>query len=103
MVGILADSNQFWFQREPRPVMYVPFTQTPPRAIFLAIRGSGDPTRLLPTVRKRLRRIDSTMPLYNPSPMDKLMLETMAAMRITTGMMTVFGVLETWPRSGYTA
>jgi putative ABC transport system permease protein len=93
VIGVVADVNQFWFQREPRPVVFVPHRQANPRGMYLAIRTHRDPLRILPALRERIRKIDPSLPLYNPRSMDQLMQETMSAMRMTTGMMMAFGLL----------
>jgi putative ABC transport system permease protein len=48
---------------------------------------------ILPAIRERIRHLDFTLPLREPRLLRDVMLETMAAMQLTTGMMTVFGIL----------
>ncbi|HYP06477.1 MAG TPA: ABC transporter permease [Bryobacteraceae bacterium] len=93
IIGVVADVQQFWFQQEPRPLIYLPYRQAPPRQLFLALRTHGDPMAVLPAIRERIAAIDPALPLYEPRPMNTVLQETMSAMRMTTGMMTLFGIL----------
>ena len=94
IVGVAGDIHQFWFEKETRPILYLPYRQTMQRSMYLAIRArGGDSMRVLPAVRERMRRLDAALPLREPRPMREVMLETVSAMRMTTGMMTAFGML----------
>lgn len=93
VVGVVSDVQQFWFQQEPRPLIYLPYRQSPPRQVFLAIQTHGSPLTLLPAVRERIAKLDAALPLYEPRSMERVMQETMSVMRMTAGMMMLFGVL----------
>ena len=47
----------------------------------------------LPAARQRIHRLDAMLPFNDTQRMRELMLETLSAMRMTTGMMMVFGLL----------
>jgi putative ABC transport system permease protein len=94
IVGVAGDIHQFWFQKESRPLIYVPYRQSPPPSMYLAMRTAGDPLSVLPTIREQLHRLDPALPLQEPRSMLGVMQETMAAMRLTTGIMSVFGLVS---------
>ena len=92
VVGVVANV-QLWCQQDPRPLVYLPYRQVPPRNLFLALRTHGDPMAVLPVLREQIAKLDATLPLYEPRAMRQVMQETMSAMRLTTGMMMIFGIL----------
>jgi ABC-type antimicrobial peptide transport system permease subunit len=93
IVGVVGDVHQFWFEKDSRPLIYLPYRQAPRRAMYLALRTRGDPMSVLPAVREGIHRLDATLPVLEPRLMRDLMQETLSAMGVTTGMMFVFGVL----------
>lgn len=93
IVGVAGDVNQFWFQKDPQPMVYLPQRQAPRGTMYIALRTTGDAMSVLPGVRDRLRSLDASLPLHDPKTMRDVMQETLSAMSLTTGMMTVFGFL----------
>lgn len=93
VVGVASEVHQFWFQKEPRLLVYVPYRQQTRRALYLAVRTRGNPVEALTGVRQTVRRLDAALPLHDPKPMPELIQETMSGLRLTSGMMFVFGVL----------
>ena len=93
IVGVVGDVHQFWFQKEPRPLLYLPYRQAPQRHMYVALRTRGNPMAVLPAVRERIRGLDRTLPLHDPKIMRSVMQETLSAMRLTTGIMFAFGLL----------
>ena len=73
--------------------MYLPYQQAPQQGMYLAVRARGDPMAELPAVRDRIRRLDATLPIQEPKLMREVIQETVSAMRLTTGMMMIFGML----------
>jgi putative ABC transport system permease protein len=93
IVGVVADVHQFWFQKEPRPLLYLPYRQAPQRSMYVALRAHGDPMALLTGVRQRVRELDPALPVEDPQPLPELMQQTLSGMRLTTGMMMTFGII----------
>lgn len=93
VVGVAGNIHQFWFEKDARSLVYVPYRQVPRRSMFLAVRTHGDPMAVLPAIRERMHRLDPSLPVREPRLMRDVMLETLAAMQLTTSMMMTFGVL----------
>ena len=93
VVGVVGDVHQYWFEQEPRPTLYIPSRQGPWNNMYLVVRTAGDPMSVLPALRDRIRRLDPGLPLHDPKMMRAVMLETLSALKMTTGMMMVFGVI----------
>jgi ABC-type antimicrobial peptide transport system permease subunit len=90
---VAGDVHQFWFEKQPPLMVYLPYRQVPRASMYLALRTHADPAAALPAARERIRRLDASLPLHEPKPMPEVMLESMSAMRLSAGMMTVFGIL----------
>ncbi|HEV8204462.1 MAG TPA: ABC transporter permease, partial [Pyrinomonadaceae bacterium] len=41
IVGVVADIGGYWFEQGPQPMLYLPYTQSPKRTTYLAIRTAG--------------------------------------------------------------
>ena len=93
IIGVVGDVHQFWFEKDPRPLLYLPYRQAHRRSMYLAASMRAEPLSAVPAIREKMRNIDSTLPLGEPRIMRELMQETLSAMRLTAGMMMVFGVL----------
>lgn len=94
IVGVAADVRQNWFEREPGPMLYLPYKQSPNRQMYLVVRTSGDPMSLLPAIREEIRKIDSNLPLFDPKPMPEVIEEAIAGMRTAAGVMAAFGAIS---------
>ena len=63
IVGVVADSKRNPRMAAPAPIVYLPYRQLPTMwSMTLAVRTTGDPTRLLPAIRRVLSELDSTVP-----------------------------------------
>ena len=93
IVGVVGDVHQFWFEKDPRPLLYLPYRQAQVRRVYLAATMRQDPLAAAPAIRQKIRELDPALPLGEPRVMRELMLETLSAMRLTAGMMMVFGIL----------
>jgi putative ABC transport system permease protein len=63
IVGVVGDVKQKSPASKPEPEIYMPFQQHPffANELQIAIRTDGNPTRLIPQVRKRMRRLAPLM------------------------------------------
>jgi len=58
VVGVVGDVRNLRIDRAPRPQVYVPLSRTPPAAMTLVVRTSGDPLHVAAAVRAAVRRLD---------------------------------------------
>ena len=72
---------------------YHPFTQNTRRAITFAIRTGGDPTVVVPDVRRLLAAIDPELPLYDVKTMSQRVEESLARRRTPMVLAVAFGVV----------
>ena len=94
IVGIATNFKQNWFEAEPRPIIYFPYSQAPQRSLTFALRTSGDPLSLVSGVRAVIRNVDPTQPISSFHSMEQEINDSVAPIRIIGLLMIVFGILS---------
>jgi putative ABC transport system permease protein len=94
IVGVVADVRHFGVQRDAPPEFYTPQRQPPSyHGMTVVLRGSGDPSALVPAVRGVVRAVDPDAPLYNVRTMDEMLGRSIAEERVRTALLTLFAAL----------
>jgi predicted permease len=101
VVGIVGDVRARRLQEAPRPQFYLPMAQAPSvawdwiqRSMTLVVRGRDlEPARLTGVLRRTVREVDPTVPIYNVTTMDARLATTLAATRFNTLLMLVLGAV----------
>ena len=91
VVGVVKDVRQFELNIAPKPQVYFPYTQMPyfaPRD--LAIRTSGDPSRLAAAVRNEVWAVDKDQPVSNVSTMEAILAYSVARERFNMLLLAIF-------------
>ena len=87
VAGAVGDDSP---ARPPRPEMYVPDAQEPPRAMALVVRSQAEPMALLPAVRAAVRAVDPDQPLANVRTMDTVIAASVSDRRFSMLLLSVF-------------
>jgi putative ABC transport system permease protein len=69
------------------PMIYVPQTQAPQRAMALVVRAPGDAATLTNAIRNRVLEIDKDQPVYDVKTMDRYLYEDRADTYIVVTML----------------
>jgi putative ABC transport system permease protein len=93
IVGVVRDVKNHSLQRPAEAAIYHTASQFPFRAMYLSVRGSGDPARLAPVVREALRALDPALPLSNVRPMSAVVADSVDQPRFLTYLMSGFAAL----------
>lgn len=97
VVGVVGDVKYSGLDAAPGPTIYVPYTENGwvgwSREMYLVIRGTGNMTDLVPTIRGKLASIDSTIPLGQIRTMQELLDESLGEQRFRTWLITAFAAL----------
>jgi predicted permease len=64
VVGVIKDVHRSDVTRVIRPEVYVSALQVTPRTQTLIVRTAGDPTAIIPAIRRELQALDPQMPLF---------------------------------------
>ncbi len=94
VVGVVEDVMQWDAERPPLPEMYFPYTSEVwgPQWTSLVVRAQGDPGPLSAAIRETVRRIDSQIPLAEPSTMAEILRQSTGRRRFAMLLMTLFAV-----------
>ncbi len=77
IVGIVGDVRQLGLDAEPRPELFLPYTQCPPDEMTFVLRTIVEPHSLIPAAKKEIWRVDPDLPVTDIKTMnDWISLET---------------------------
>lgn len=83
IVGVVGDIKQARIQDGPEPQFYTPHAQDPWEGMTLTVRVSGDnPERVMPDIRRAMRDIDPTMPVYSVQTLEKMLADVIDSHRV---------------------
>jgi putative ABC transport system permease protein len=102
VVGVVSDIRHFGLAAQPRPTIFLHFSQLAPafeqtlgRTTALAIRTSIDPSALVAPIRKALAEIDADLP-SEIRPMNDIISESLAPQKFPTVVVAVFASIALW-------
>ncbi len=93
VVGIVGDVKNYETVDSSEPQIYVPFAQRPARQMTVVVRTSGDPERLVGTVREAVASLDPAEPLSRVFAMDALIGHVTTPFRTISTFVSFFGVV----------
>ena len=93
IVGIVGDTHNQSLDEAPYPQMYMHISQQPTRVFNLVVRGSGEASALVPTLRGQARELDATVPIFNVRSMEEIVADSVARPRFNALLIFLFAVL----------
>jgi putative ABC transport system permease protein len=73
--------------------MYEPSPQNPSSSVYLVVRGSANPSGLIPAIRREVWALDKDLPVNNIRTMNELIYRSKAEPRFRTMLLGFFGVI----------
>ena len=93
VVGVLGDLRDVpWAEGLPGGV-YFSQAQQGSRELFLAVRTEGDPSGLVPSVRRVVRELDPELPLTNVQTLEDVAGAALSTRRFTLTLVGAFGII----------
>jgi len=95
VVGIAENTRRFGLIEDPAVQYYIPIEQAPAWATMrnLMVRPAGDPSRVIPELRRRLQVAMPALPYVNVHPMADFVTPQKRSWRLGATMFGAFGVL----------
>jgi putative ABC transport system permease protein len=87
VVGVSGDIVRDWLMNEPDPMIYVAYSQYPPRSTTFAVRTAGDPDAVARGIEASVRKVDRSLPIYEVKTMNRALYEETSGVRAAANMM----------------
>ena len=93
VVGVVGRVKQDSLDSDPRMAFYLPQTQSPTRAMTVALRSGNDPAGVVGAVKNELRKLDADLPMYYVRTMQQRVDESLARRRFSMLLLAVFAAV----------
>ncbi|MEM7586021.1 MAG: ABC transporter permease [Acidobacteriota bacterium] len=93
VIGLASDMKYYFLGEPPRPYVYLSSVQHYQSSLVIHARTTGDPTAALAGLRRQLRELDATMPLYDVRTMPEHLRLSLLPLRLAATTLGAFGVL----------
>jgi predicted permease len=93
VVGVVGRVKQYTLDEDSRIALYLAHTQFPARAMNVVVRSATEPSSIAGAVKKEIRRLDQSLPIYNVKTMEQRMDESLARRRFLTILLSIFSAL----------
>jgi len=93
IVGVVGNVLDDGLTAGPEPFIYYPFAQFPRRSASFAVRATGDPTRLAPSLREIVRQVDPMVPVDLVAGYRARVRETIAGPQLASLLASAFSVV----------
>ena len=90
IVGVVGNVKDIALDTEPRPQMYIPFTQSPIFIMTLVLRTAGDPLSLVAAARGEVVAVNPSQPISNVHTMEELVSNSAAQRRFNMLLLSIF-------------
>jgi putative ABC transport system permease protein len=91
VVGVVSDVLHEVYDRSFRSIIYLPYTQTPPRSMDFALRSQTGEGNLLALARAAVQEIDPNIPIVHLETMTQKIANQTSGLRYAARLMAVFG------------
>ena len=92
IVGVAEDAKYVALREQPRPIIYVPFTQSQTNLHEIEVRTTGDPAAIASTLHRALSNVDPRLAIVGVTKMRDHINSSLIAERLVAQLSVVFGV-----------
>jgi len=93
VIGVVSNTVINQIGEDPQPLAYLPITQDFPPAATIQVRTSGNPDRVIPTVRNQVQSLDRNLAITNVQTVEEVLDQGLWAPRVAAALLTLFGGL----------
>jgi predicted permease len=94
IVGVVKDVKYRDLRVDADPMIYLPMLQAGSRsAMTLHVRSTGDPHPLIAAIRRQIRDLDASLPLFGITSLDEQVTRSLGQLRQAAALSAGFGVL----------
>ncbi len=93
VIGVVEDVRMTSVRSDPYRTMYTSYLQRSGGRMRLAVRTSGEPLRVILSIRQTLQRLDRSIPLAEPAAMAEIVDRSISGFRIVTISLGLFSAI----------
>lgn len=93
IVGVVADIHDVSLQKEPGPMMYVPFAQEPFWGAEIVVKSGRSAAEVAAAIRAETHNIDPGLPVAKVETLPQAMNASLAEPRFRTLLLAIFGAI----------
>jgi predicted permease len=93
IVGVVGDVRHNDLNSEPRPEMYVPYSQEPPSGADFVVESSGDPGQAVAAARAAVWAANPDLPITGVRTVEQVLVESIAPERLNSFLVGIFAAL----------
>jgi putative ABC transport system permease protein len=92
IVGVVASTRQYGLERDFEPQLYQAFAQAPESQLFLVLNTDQALASTNQSLRTMIRALDPNLPVAEFKPMSRLIDDSLADRRLSSGLIAGFGL-----------
>jgi ABC-type transport system, involved in lipoprotein release, permease component len=92
IAGVVGDVKDTPNSMNAVSAFYLPMSQVPVRGMILAINTTGDPSRMIETVRREVSAMDRNLPVSDITTLDTISATALARQRFTLILVSFFAI-----------
>jgi putative ABC transport system permease protein len=93
IVGVVGDTKSFYFDKEPRSIIYQSDMQSPWSRLYLTVRTQGDPKSAVTAIKEQIYELDRDQPISEIKTLDEAINDNISGIRLAAGLMAFFGII----------
>jgi len=93
VIGVVGDAKYREIDESEQFFIYVPLAQNYSPTLYLHARAAGDPSALLPVLRREIAEIDPQLAVFGLATMAEYIGEALWLQRVTASALSLFGLL----------
>jgi putative ABC transport system permease protein len=90
IVGVVKDMKITSIRGDAEPQYYLPLAQMAFSSVAVAMRTTGDPAKLAPTLRSEMKNLDPDIAVFGLRPFEEVVASSMAATRFNSTLLGTF-------------
>ena len=93
IVGVVGAVRPRGFDSRPRPEVFISHAHHAVGSMTYVVRTARDPTASISAIRDVIKAVDLRQPIYSVATVEQLLFDTLAARRLVTFVLTLFGLV----------
>lgn len=93
VVGVVADVRHRGPSSPAQAEMYLSYLQFPNRSAWLVLQSTGEPSAIVPSLRRAVNDVDPLLPLGGVAPMDDLVDRSLSQPRFLSTVLSAFSAI----------